>query len=307
MFFERNPSDYTFGSSRYINRSVLRVYGATGKVADLGVYMDDSNNVRVSVPTSSGANFDGYVGKNILYVGADAVADSTLALRGDDPAKQRCGVVRFGNYNGYNTAHIGASNESNSAPQGLLITNTNGTVTGEFYGHYRPAVTGTYNLGASSLRWANLYISASAVSTSDEREKTSVSGVPDAVLDAWAGVDFVQFKFRDAVAEKGVVRARLHSGLVAQRVAEAFSSRGLDASAYGLFCYDEWDAEPEVLDQNGEQARPGREAGNLYSLRYEEALCMEAAYQRRRADRAEARIAALEDRLAALELRLGSE
>jgi len=36
------------------------------------------------------------------------------------------------------------------------------------------------------------------------------------------------------------------------------------------------------------------EAGNRYGIRYEEALCIEAAYQRRRADRMEARLARLE-------------
>ena len=39
------------------------------------------------------------------------------------------------------------------------------------------------------------------------------------------------------------------------------------------------------------------EAGDLYSLRYEECFAVEAAYQRRRADRLEARIAALENKL----------
>lgn len=45
------------------------------------------------------------------------------------------------------------------------------------------------------------------------------------------------------------------------------------------------------------------EAGNEYSIRYEEALCMEAAYQRRENARLKKRIADLEERLAALELK----
>lgn len=40
-----------------------------------------------------------------------------------------------------------------------------------------------------------------------------------------------------------------------------------------------------------------RPAGDAYGLRYNEILCIEAAYQRRRADRLEARIAALEEKL----------
>lgn len=38
-------------------------------------------------------------------------------------------------------------------------------------------------------------------------------------------------------------------------------------------------------------------ADNRYSLRYEECSCMEAAYQRRRADRIKARLAALKARV----------
>jgi hypothetical protein len=69
---------------------------------------------------------------------------------------------------------------------------------------------------------------------------------------------------------------------------------GLDAFRYGLLCYDEWDATPAERDEQGNITEPAKPAGNRYSLRYEEALCMEAAYQRRRADRLEARIEALE-------------
>ena len=42
---------------------------------------------------------------------------------------------------------------------------------------------------------------------------------------------------------------------------------------------------------------PGTEAGEMYSLNYTECLCIEAAYHRRRADRSEARIAAIEEKL----------
>jgi len=75
----------------------------------------------------------------------------------------------------------------------------------------------------------------------------------------------------------------------------------LDANKYGLLCYDEWKAEPAERDEDGNIVQPARPAGNRYSLRYEEALCMEAAYQRRRADRLDQRLEAIEQRLSALE------
>lgn len=171
--------------------------------------------------------------------------------------------------------------------------------------YFLPSPDKAISLGSSARKWTQLYAATSTINTSDARLKDAVSAIPDEVLDAWGDVDFVQYQFKDAVAEKGG-QARLHSGLVAQRIDAAFSSRGLDASRYGLFCYDEWDAEPEVRDESGQVVTPASPAGSQYSLRYEEALCMEAAYQRRRADRAEARIADLEERLAAIEAKLNS-
>lgn len=207
-----------------------------------------------------------------------------------------------------------------------------------------PAGTGNMSLGAASRLWSQLYAATATIATSDERYKTAMTAIPDAALDAWGEVAVGQFRFLDAVAQKGDA-ARLHTGVIAQRVIEAFAARGLDAASYGLLCYDEWEAVPEtvqvervlvkhavheqvlqreaVYDDEGREIRaavyvdgeviepeeyeevrtvtPGLPAGSRYGVRYEEALCMEAAYQRRRAERAEARLTAIEARLAALE------
>lgn len=160
-------------------------------------------------------------------------------------------------------------------------------------------------LGQGGGRWQQLYAGTTTIATSDERLKTSISPIPDEILDVWGSIEFSQYQFKDAFEEKGV-DARLHSGLIAQHIDAVFKANGLDASRYGLFCFDSWEAEPERLGPDGRVESPAVPAGDRYSLRYEEALCMEAAYQRRRADRAEARIASLEARLAALEARLGN-
>ena len=142
----------------------------------------------------------------------------------------------------------------------------------------QPDTDNTHNLGVASFRWKQLYAGTTTIATSDEREKQNIEAIPDEVLDAWGEVEFYQFKFKDAVAEKGEENARYHTGLIAQRIESVFTAHGLDAHKYGLLCYDEW------------------EDGNRYALRYEECLTMETAYQRRRADRIEARLAALEAR-----------
>lgn len=168
---------------------------------------------------------------------------------------------------------------------------------------FRPETSDLISLGSSGNLWKEVFAASTAISTSDERLKTAVEAVDDDVLDAWEDVPWHLFQFKDAVAQKGQ-SARIHAGLVAQRIAKVFEDHGLDASRYGFFCHDSWQAEPEERDEFGKIVTQAREAGDAYALRYEEALCIEAAYQRRRADRAEARIADLEKRIATLEEKL---
>lgn len=130
-----------------------------------------------------------------------------------------------------------------------------------------------------TLTWDGQAIQTS----SDERLKTPLAAVPDAVLDAWGDVEWGQFQYLDAVASKGGGSARLHLGLIAQRVSAVFEARGMDACAYGILCH-------EVSDATEDEP-----AVDQWMVRYAEALAMEAACQRRRADRLESRICALEE------------
>ena len=118
--------------------------------------------------------------------------------------------------------------------------------------------------------------------------------------------------------EKKGESARLHVGIIAQQVKDAFEIEGLDATRYGLLCYDEWSSEYEtvtvvdaeaIYDEDGNELTPGRSheelrlvrpSGNRYGIRYEEALALECAYQRWLGERRD-------DRIAALELRDGVE
>ena len=164
----------------------------------------------------------------------------------------------------------------------------------------QPSRDNEANLGIASRRWKQVFAGTASISTSDARTKQAIAAIPDAVLDAWEEVNWQQFQFNDAVAEKGD-NARLHTGLVAQRILEVFQQHGLDATRYGLLCHDTWSDQEEERDASGNVTIEARPAGDLYSLRYTEALAMEAACQRRRADRMEARLADMEGRLAALE------
>lgn len=168
--------------------------------------------------------------------------------------------------------------------------------TGEFELHANANSTVRSLIGnpSGTLKWNGQTVQTS----SDERIKTAFTNFPDAVLDAWGTVQWEQFKFKDAVKEKGEENCRWHAGLVAQHVQRTFEAQGQDALQYGILCHDEW--EDEYIEDDGKQILRNK-AGDLWTVRYTEALCMEAAYQRRRADRAEARISALEQRLAEME------
>jgi hypothetical protein len=122
--------------------------------------------------------------------------------------------------------------------------------------------------------------------------------------------------------EKGADGARLHTGVKAQQAISIMQGHGLDPMRYAFVCYDEWealDAIPEiegqeyrpavwsdpVFDEEGtlieepvvlepevpmilpQLAVPGRAAGNIYGIRYDELAMFLAAAQ-------EQRLAALE-------------
>lgn len=160
----------------------------------------------------------------------------------------------------------------------------------------------TSTLGSGSVRWSTVYAASGTINTSDERAKQDIEGIPVEWLRAWGQVQWTRYRFRDAVQTKGD-GARWHVGLVAQRVRDVFAAAGIDALSLGLLCHDtwadEWEAVPEerrgtsILDADGKPVtiivRPAgrvkvREAGDRWGIRYDEALAMECAYLRWRAE-----------------------
>lgn len=174
-----------------------------------------------------------------------------------------------------------------------------------------PVPTNTLSCGGPDSLFTEVYAATGSINVSDKRDKQFISSPSDSLMRAWSNVSFVVFKFRDAVESKGDA-ARVHAGVVAQQVRDAFASEGLDAEEYAFFCHDSWDDEWEeydvvdveaVLDSNGDIVVPAithrerhliRPAGDRYGIRYSEALALECAYQRWLGMRRDERIAALE-------------
>lgn len=171
-----------------------------------------------------------------------------------------------------------------------------------------PDPTDTRSCGTGTARWSNVYAATGTVQTSDRRKKDNIEDVDNALMRAWRNVRFKVFQFKSSIESKGVEEARLHVGIIAQDLQEAFSAEGLDASRYGFFCYDEWEDQYEYVevadrDENDQVVRTHMErqliapAGSCYAIRYEEALALECAYQRWLGEKRDARIAELEAKL----------
>jgi hypothetical protein len=140
-------------------------------------------------------------------------------------------------------------------------------------GYFRPTTDNTANLGGTSNRWATVYAGTATINTSDAREKQQIRDVNVAERAVAVRVKGLlrAFKFNDAVETKGN-GARIHFGVIAQDIANAFAAEGLNAEDYALFCFDQWEEQPEILGDDGVLISSYIPAGNRYGIRYEELL-----------------------------------
>lgn len=159
-------------------------------------------------------------------------------------------------------------------------------------------------LGDLTNRWSVVVAGTGTINTSDGRQKTSpitlgdlsesLASNDDAILDAWGDVSVIAFKWLQSISEKGEDTARWHIGVIAQQVRDAFQNHGIDATKFGLLCHDRWEEQTENV--NGKNVVI-KESGDIWSIRPDQCAWLEAAYQRRRSDRLEARIAKIEKHL----------
>lgn len=178
---------------------------------------------------------------------------------------------------------------------GQEIYNVNMALTNPSFeqkGHFRPFVAsdGVFDIGSAIQRWKTIFATTGTINTSDERSKQGVRALEDKEKSVAIKLKAAlrMYKFNDAVEKKGEDSARIHCGILAQEVVSIFSSEGLDASKYGLLCFDEWEEKREdviefdddcfpVLDDKGDPVVSGSklilDAGNRYGIRYDELLC----------------------------------
>ena len=116
----------------------------------------------------------------------------------------------------------------------------------------------TIDLGHPSYRWQDVYASNGTIQTSDRNEKQDIDVLSDAeqrVAVSCKGL-LRKFRWKDAVAEKGD-DARIHFGIIAQDLQDAFTAEGLDAGRYAMFISSPWwEATETYTDDDGvEQTR----------------------------------------------------
>jgi hypothetical protein len=99
----------------------------------------------------------------------------------------------------------------------------------------------TTSLGTSSARFTDIYATNGTIQTSDINEKQDIEELSEAETRVAVAVKGLlkKYRWKSAVADKGD-DARIHFGIMAQDLQQAFSVEGLDAGDYGMFISSTW-------------------------------------------------------------------
>ena len=138
-------------------------------------------------------------------------------------------------------------------------------------GNVTPGADDAQDFGSSSNRWDDIYATNTTIQSSDRELKQDIEELTEAetrVAQACKGL-LRKYRWKDAVAQKGD-EARIHFGIIAQDLEDAFTAEGLDAGRYGMFVKNTWwtadrvipavEAVEAVYDEEGNEVSPAIEA-----------------------------------------------
>jgi len=167
----------------------------------------------------------------------------------------------------------GAYTQFNSVNTGYLAVSDTNEYAWDSVRFY-PNTDNTNNLGLSTRRWNDAYITNGVTTGSDRNQKQDIETLSDAeqrVAVACKGL-LRKWRWIDAVEAKGD-DARIHFGIIAQDLQDAFTAEGLDAGRYAMFCSDTFwvDSEGESYD-TAEEAPEGATEQTRLGVRYSELL-----------------------------------
>jgi len=190
-----------------------------------------------------GHSQSGTVGSNVLLSNDDYIG--AVEFRGADGANYLVGAsidARVDGTPGTNDMPtrlvFSTTKDGESSPtEAVRITSTQATI---FTNDIRPSTDNNADVGSASLRWRTIYAGTGTINTSDANLKQDIESLEAAEISAATAIRGLikKFRFVDAVADKGD-DARIHVGVIAQEVEQAFIDAGLDPRRYGLFCEDE--------------------------------------------------------------------
>lgn len=243
--------------------------------------VDISGNVKMG-STDSSAKLTAEIENNSLYsLVTPDLADSILCLRNapTSEAANKHATLEFnvngGTYNRIATISLIAESAS-AGTAALTFCTDNGTTRPEAMridsdGHVLPGADNTHRLGSASKRWDVIYVKDTNITTSDRQLKQDIEELSEAetrVAKACKGL-LRKYRWKDTVADKGD-EARIHFGIIAQDLEDAFTAEGLDASRYGVFVKNTWweadrvisavEAVDAVYDEEGNEVSSAIEA-----------------------------------------------
>ena len=116
-------------------------------------------------------------------------------------------------------------------------------------GGISPNVDNKSALGATSLRWTQLFATNSVINTSTAKDKTPLRNIEHSETDAFYEIVQLPWVWQWlARVETEGADARLHSGPTVQAAIAVMEKHGLDWTRYSAFCYDQWDAQEEITE-----------------------------------------------------------
>ena len=221
-----------------------------------GMYRASANDIGFSCAGSEVARFDAsgnlLVGKTSAAVGTNGAQFLTGGYSGVSATGTTAffanrnstdgDVVEIGK-NGVKIGSIGVDSSDNLYIGGSAVSHG-----GLYFGTNTaaPLSAGTLtddvmDLGTATYRFDDVYATNGTINTSDRNEKQDIEALSDAeqrVAVACKGL-LRKFRWKSAVEEKGD-EARIHFGIIAQDLQDAFTAEGLDAGRYAMFINSTW-------------------------------------------------------------------
>jgi hypothetical protein len=152
------------------------------------------------------------------------------------------GIIRTGGTGGGVTSGAGIGFYTSSNTFGGYSQQYNYSLAWYIFGngHFLPGTDNYNTVGSASARCSVIFAGTGTINTSDSTLKQDVEALNQAELNVATSIKTLikKYRFIDAVVDKGN-DARIHVGVIAQEVEQAFVDEGLDPRRYALFCEDE--------------------------------------------------------------------